>query len=142
MVAKRRRMRTAVEDRLVRFFCCPHKLRPASPSAWRGTAFDCCRCHRTIARKILALLNVVQQAAPGNVSTRGLSERCSIVRSKQRHCRLWPHQETFAGAACQHTLSLENPMFQQRPFNLGQLKAAPLQARRPCCKRDFRGCPE
>ena len=101
MVAKRRRMRTAVEDRLVRFFCCPHKLRPASPSAWRGTAFDCCRSHRMIARKILALLNVVQQAAPGNVSTRGLSERCSIIRSKRRHCRLWPHQETFAGAACQ-----------------------------------------
>jgi hypothetical protein len=84
-----------------------------------------------IARKILALLDVVQQAAPGNVSTRGLPERCSIVRSKQRHCRLWPHQETFAGAACQHTLSLANPMFQQHPFNLGQSKAAPLQARCP-----------
>jgi hypothetical protein len=32
-----------------------------------------------IARKIVALPNVVQQAAPGNVSTRGLPERCSIV---------------------------------------------------------------
>jgi hypothetical protein len=35
-----------------------------------------------IARKISALPNVVQQAAPGNVSTRGLLERCSI-RSDQ-----------------------------------------------------------
>ena len=33
MVAKRRRIRTVVEDRQIRFFCCPHKLRPASPSA-------------------------------------------------------------------------------------------------------------
>jgi hypothetical protein len=32
-----------------------------------------------IVRKIVALPNVVQQAAPGNVSTRGLPERCSIV---------------------------------------------------------------
>jgi hypothetical protein len=32
-----------------------------------------------IARGILALSNVLQQAAPGNVSTRGLPERRSIV---------------------------------------------------------------
>ena len=35
--------------------------------------------HRMTARKILALPNVMQQAAPGNVSTCGLPERCSIV---------------------------------------------------------------
>ena len=104
MVAKRRRIRTAVVDRLGRFFV---ENTAARASAWRGAAFDCCRSHRMIARKILALLNVVQQAAPGNVSTHRLSERCSIDRSKQRHCRLWPHQETFAGAACQQTLSLQ-----------------------------------
>ena len=63
-----------------------------------------------IARKIVALPDVVQQAAPGNVSTRGLPERCSIVRIKQRHYRSWRHQETFAGAACQHKMSLANPM--------------------------------
>ena len=40
-----------------------------------------------IARKILVLPNVVQQAAPGNVSARGLPERCSIVRIIQRHHR-------------------------------------------------------
>ena len=81
-----------------------------------------------IARKVLALPNVVQQAAPGNVSTLGLLERCSIVRIKQRYYRSCRHQETFAGAACQHTLSLANPMFQQHVFNLVQSKAAPLQA--------------
>jgi hypothetical protein len=43
-----------------------------SPSAWRGAAFECRRTHRMIVRKTLALSNVVQQAAPGNVYTRGL----------------------------------------------------------------------
>jgi hypothetical protein len=38
------------------------------------------------------------------------------------------YQETFAGAACQHTLSLANQMFQRHLFNLVQSKAAPLQS--------------
>jgi hypothetical protein len=65
-----------------------------------------------IARKIWTVPDVVQQAAPGNVSMRGLQEWCSIVRIKQRHYRSFPHQETFAGAACPHALSLANSMFQ------------------------------
>jgi hypothetical protein len=64
------------------------EMRSASPSAWRGAAFDCCRTHHMIARKILALPNVVQQAAPGDVSTRGLPERCSIVRIKTKTLRV------------------------------------------------------
>jgi hypothetical protein len=52
-----------------------------------------------IARKILALPNVVQQAAPGNVSTCELLERCSIIPIKQRRYRSWRRQEPFAGAA-------------------------------------------
>jgi hypothetical protein len=60
----------------------------------------------------VALTDVEQPAAPGNVSTRGLAELCSIVWIKQRHYRSWRHQETFAGAACQHTPSLANAMFQ------------------------------
>ena len=50
-----------------------------------------------------------KQAAPENVSTRGLPERCPIVRIKQRCYRSWRHQETLAGAACQHTLSPGKP---------------------------------
>jgi hypothetical protein len=49
-----------------------------------------------IAQTIVALPDVVQQAAPGNVSTRGLPERCSIVWIKQRHDRSWRHPETFS----------------------------------------------
>jgi hypothetical protein len=52
-------------------------------TAWRGAAFDYCRNHRMIARKIWTLPNVVQQAAPENVSMRGLQEWCSIVRSNR-----------------------------------------------------------
>ena len=36
-----------------------------------------------ITRKILALPNVVRQAAPGNVSTREIPERCFVGRSDQ-----------------------------------------------------------
>ena len=52
-------------------------------SAWRGAAFDRCQTPGIIARKILAVPRLVQQAAPGNVSTRGLPEACSIVRIKE-----------------------------------------------------------
>jgi hypothetical protein len=38
-----------------------------------------------IAQNILALPNLMQQAAPGNVSTLEFPEWCSIVRIKQRH---------------------------------------------------------
>jgi hypothetical protein len=55
--------------------------------------------------RFLALSKVRQQAAPGNVSTRELAGRCSIVRTKRRHYRSWRHQETFAGAASQSTLT-------------------------------------
>jgi hypothetical protein len=65
-----------------------------------------------LAQNILALPNVVQQAAPGNVSTLEFPERCSIVRIKQRHYRSWRHQQTIAGAACQHAPNLANEMFQ------------------------------
>ena len=99
-----------------------------SPSACRGAAFECCRTHRTIAQKVFALPNVVQQAAPGNVSACGLSERCSIVWIKQRHYSSWRRQDTFAGAACQYTLSLANPVSHQHLFDSVQSKAAPLQA--------------
>jgi hypothetical protein len=94
-----------------------------SPSAWRGAAFGCCHTHRMIARQILALPNVVQQAAPGNVSTRGLPERCSIVWIKQRHYRSWRHEETFAGAACPHTLSLAHPIVPITPVQLRTVKS-------------------
>jgi hypothetical protein len=51
----------------------------------------------------------------------------------------------LAGAGCQaHTLSLAHAFFQERPFNSGRAKAAPLQALRaykqslrplcPCCE--------
>jgi hypothetical protein len=88
------------------------RSRSASPSAWRGAAFHCCRTHRMIAGKILALPGVAQQAAPGNVSTRGLPARCSIGRIEHRRCRSWRNHETFAGAACQHMSSLANATFQ------------------------------
>jgi hypothetical protein len=55
-----------------------------TPGGYVGqAAFDCCRAHRMIARKVLAVPRLVQQAAPGNVSTRGLPEACSIVRIKE-----------------------------------------------------------
>jgi hypothetical protein len=47
---------------------------PTPLSAWRGAAFNCCLTHRMIARVILVLPNVLQQAAPENVSTRELHE--------------------------------------------------------------------
>ena len=77
-----------------------------------------CRTHRMITRKGWTVLNFPQPAAPANVSTRGLQDRCSIVRIKDY--RSWRYQETFAGAACQHTISLPNPMFQSSAFNSGQ----------------------
>ena len=75
-----------------------------------------------IARNILALPNVVQQAAPRNVSTLGLPDWCSIVWVKQRHYKSWRHQEAFVGAACQHALSRANPMFQLAPVQLRTVK--------------------
>ena len=57
------------------------------------------------AGRFLALSKVGQQAAPGTVSTRELARRCSIVRIKRRRYRSWRHQETFAGAARQRTLT-------------------------------------
>jgi len=58
-----------------------------------------------IARKIMALRDVVQQAAPGNVSSRELPGRCWIVRTKRTRDLLWRHQGPFAGAACKHARS-------------------------------------
>jgi hypothetical protein len=74
-------------------------------NAWRGAA-DCCRPIARSRGKILVLSKVGQQAAPGNVSARELAERCSIVRIKPRRYRSWRHQETFAGAARQCTLTI------------------------------------
>jgi hypothetical protein len=42
------------------------RLRLFSPSAWRGAAFGHCKIPGIIARKIMARLNVAQQAAPAN----------------------------------------------------------------------------
>ena len=99
------------------------------------------------ARKNMVLPNVVQQAAPGNVSAReywevfdhwdptktlqvvaGIrrrsweplantrwvwqAQRFEVARStedgRKRLPSKWRHQETFAGAACPHTLGLAN----------------------------------
>jgi hypothetical protein len=57
---------------------------PASPSVWRGAAFNCCRIHRMIARKTLALPYVVQQAAPGNVSTRWITRAVFYRRDQTK----------------------------------------------------------
>lgn len=53
-----------------------------SPAVWRGAAFDRGQAVGMIARKTMELSNVVQQAAPGNVSARELPKRCRIVRTK------------------------------------------------------------
>jgi hypothetical protein len=41
----------------------------STPNAWRGAAFDRYQTAGTTTRKIMALSNVVWQAARGNVST-------------------------------------------------------------------------
>jgi hypothetical protein len=51
------------------------------------------------ARKIVALPDILLQAAPGNVSVRESPKRCSIGRIKTRHCKCLQHQGWFAGAA-------------------------------------------
>jgi hypothetical protein len=81
------------------------KRRIVVPRAWRGGAFDRCQAGGMIARKIMKLSNVVQQAAPGNVSARELPKRCRIVRTKLTRDLLWRHQGPFAGAACKHAIS-------------------------------------
>jgi hypothetical protein len=83
-----------------------------------------------IARRILALPNVMQQAAPGNVCTRGLPERCSIVPIKHTGATgRGGIGRRFAGAACQRTLSPANPILSNAcARDLEQSKAAPLQA--------------
>jgi hypothetical protein len=80
--------------------------------------FDCCQTPGIIARKIVALPSVLQQAAPGNVSTRGLAKPCSIVRVKWRRYRWW-HLETFTGVACRHT---RTPNKSDLPLTRGQLR--------------------
>ena len=90
---------------------------------------------RMIGRKTLALPSVMQQATPGNASMGGLTERRFIVLIKQRHYRSWRRQETFAGAACQHTLSLAKPNVPITRFQLRTVKSgSPPNAGRahPC----------
>jgi hypothetical protein len=78
--------------------------------------------------RFLALSKVRQQAAPGNVSPRELAGRCSIVRIKRRHYRSWRHQETFAGAACQSTLTTGKRNGLRTRVQLRTVKSSSLQA--------------
>ena len=80
-----------------------------------------------IARKILALPNVVQQAAPGDVSTRGLPERCSIVRIKTKTLQVVAASGDSHRSRPPTRTGPAKRNVQQHLFNFVQSKAAPLQ---------------
>ena len=80
------------------------RLRSFLPSAWREAAFHRCETFGVIAQKIMARLNVVQQAAPAN------GPRCCHHLQRVRLNRTIEyrsdnsHTETFPGAACYPTV--------------------------------------
>jgi hypothetical protein len=92
-----------------------------------------------IARKILAVPGVVQQAAPGNVSTRGLPERCFIVWIKQRYYRSLSASGEVRGSRLPTRAELGKPNVPIAPVQLRTVKSgSPPSAGRELIPTGFR----
>jgi hypothetical protein len=88
-----------------------------------GSRFDRCETPNVIAPETVTQPKVTQQAAPGNVSKRELSDRYSIVRIKRTGCRWWATSRVVRGSRLLHHVEPRRNFLRDHARGLAMVKS-------------------